>query len=407
MAGKSNKITMNYRFYNAINSILKFWLKRQFNLEANIPNEVKNLKPPYILLSNHQGFWDPFMIGAFIKHHIYFVATDAAFRSPFFKFIIQLVGTIPKTKAQTDLDALKNIIGVKKRGGIIGIFPEARRTWDGVTLPLVFSTVKLIRMLKIPVVTVIIKGGYFSQPRWGGHIQRGKVVVDYKLLFKAENLKSMKLNSIYKELTDAMAHNEYEWQNDASVEFKGKKPAESLEQVLYICPKCEKMGTMSSTGKNFKCSSCGYELEYNRLRRFESSKNNVIFDNIRDWNKWQQNKLLSFLEGSSSNKEILLEDKNLIFYTGYKSNKIKYFATGSLKLTVDTLIIEDRNGVGIRSFPLKQLTGIDAQNKEKLEFYFEDILYIIWSRHNRLSINKWLWALEYLLKDKISQFVEQ
>ena len=407
MAGKSNKITMNYQFYNVINSILKFWLKRQFYLEANIPSDVIDLKPPYVILSNHQGFWDPFMIGAFIKQHIYFVATDAAFRSPFFKFIIQLVGTIPKTKAQSDLDALKNIIGVKQRGGIIGIFPESRRTWDGVTLPLLFSTAKLIRMLKIPVVTVILKGGYFSQPRWGGHIQKGKVVVDYKLLFSGDRLKSMKIDAIYNELTDALAHDEYKWQDEVSVEFRGKKPAEFLEQVLYFCPVCEKMGTMYSKGKVFKCNSCGYELEYNSLCRFESRKNKVIFNNIRDWSKWQQDKLYSFLDGSSNNKEILLEDKNLVFYTGYKSNKIKYFASGSLKLTANTLVFEDKNGSVIRSFPLKQLTGIDAQNKEKLEFYYEDVLYIIWSKHKHFSINKWLWAMEYLLKDKFSQFEQQ
>ena len=117
------------------------------------------------------------MAGIYIKHQIFYIASDAVFRSLFFKFLVQLLGAIPKTKAQSDIDALKNIIRIKEDGNIIGIFPEGRRTWDGVTLPLVYSTSKLIRMLKVPVVTVVFKGGFFSQPRWGFHIQKGKILL--------------------------------------------------------------------------------------------------------------------------------------------------------------------------------------------------------------------------------------
>ena len=404
MTGKRKRISINSWFYNIIKPVLRLWLEKQFSLEANIPDEVRNLEPPYLILPNHQGFWDPFMAGIYIKHQIFYIASDAVFRSPFFKFLMLLLGAIPKTKAQSDIDALKNIIRIKDRGGIIGIFPEGRRTWDGVTLPLVYSTSKLIRMLKVPVVTVVFKGGFFSQPRWGFHIQKGKVLMDYKVLFSGDELKGMKVDEIHRKLAGALFFDEIEYQKKEASEFKGRKSAEYLEQVLYTCPSCKKIGAMYSEGKIFYCTECGYELKYNSLRSFESSKNDVIFDNIRDWNRWQQENLYKLLDNPINGGNVLIRDENLVFQTGYKSNKLKYLTSGSLNLTSVAITIKDNSGIIVKLFPLDQITGLNIQNKERLEFYHEGTMYTIKGRSKRFSAYKWLTAFEYLVRDNISQF---
>jgi len=408
MPKKSNKITINQWFYYTLKPLLRIWLQNKFNLDAEIPEEVKNLKPPFLILPNHQGFWDPFMAGIYLKQQIFYIASDAIFRSPFFGLLMRLLGVIPKTKAQSDIDALKNIFMVKDRGDVIGIFPEGRRTWDGATLPLVYSTSKLIRMLKVPVVVVVFKGGFFSQPRWGFHIQKGKVTMEYKLLFKDNEVKSMKVDDIHRKLADALSFNEFDYQNEVAVEYKGRKSAEYLEQVLYTCPSCSTIGSMYSHGKKFTCKQCNYELEYNLLRKFESSKNKVVFDNIRDWNLWQQKNLQSCLDKTSFAGKTVLEDSNLIFHTGYKSEKLKYLCTGFLGLvrskTGDLVIIKNSNGGILKSFPASELSGINVQNKERLEFYHEGTLFTIKGKTRRFSAYKWLNAVEYLLRDKTAQF---
>ena len=408
MPKKSNKITINHSFYYIVKPLLRIWLQKKFNLEANIPEEVKNLKPPFLILPNHQGFWDPFMAGIYLKQQIFYIASDAIFRSPFFGFLMNLLGVIPKTKAQSDIDALKNIFMVKERGDVIGIFPEGRRTWDGATLPLVYSTSKLIRMLKVPVVAVVFKGGFFSQPRWGFHIQKGKVVMDYKILFTGDDLKTMKVDSIHKKLAEALSFNEFEYQDKVLIEYKGRKPAEYLEQVLYTCPSCCSIGTMYSKDKSFSCKKCNYELEYNLLRKFESSKNKVVFDNIRDWNNWQQENLHRFLNDFNSIDGTLIEDNNLIFHTGYKSDKLQYFTAGSLSLVSSKsayeVIIKNKRGDVLKSFPITELNGTNIQNKERFEFYHQNTLYTIKGKFKRFSAYKWLNTVEYLVKDNISQF---
>lgn len=411
MPKKNNKIAINRWFYYTLKPLLRIWLQKKFNLEAEIPEEVKDLKPPFLVLPNHQGFWDPFMAGIYLKQQIFYIASDAIFRSPFFGLLMRLLGVIPKTKAQSDIDALKNIFMVKDRGDVIGIFPEGRRTWDGNTLPLVYSTSKLIRMLKVPVVVVVFKGGFFSQPRWGFHIQKGKVFMEYKILFRGDEVKSMKVESIHKKLAEALSFNEFEYQDKVSVEYRGRKPAEYLEQVLYTCPSCKTIGTMHSEGKTFSCTKCNYNLEYNPLRKFASRKNEVFFDNIRDWNLWQRGNLYSFLDNSLIDGAEILKDENLIFHTGYKSEKLKYFTHGSLTLVkfsyADLIIIKNSRGEELKSFPLTELVGTNVQNKERLEFYHQNTLYTIKGKVKRFSAYKWLNVVEYLVRDKTAQFQAQ
>ncbi len=404
MSGSRGRVSINHGFYSTLKPVLRIWLEKTFNLKADIPGELKELSPPYLILPNHQGFWDPFMAGIYIPHKINYIASDAVFRSPFFRILMNLLGAIPKTKAQSDIDALKNIIAVKERGGVIGIFPEGRRTWDGATLPIVYSTSKLIRMLGIPVVTVVFKGGYYSQPRWGFHIQKGEIVMDYRILFHGNEVKKMRVDEIHSQLSKALSFDEVEYYSRRSVSFIGKRPAEYLERVLFTCPECGNIGSIYSSDDRLECRDCGYEVMYNTFRRFESSRNEVIFDTIRGWNLWQQKSLEKYLDSEDSSDKVLLVDDNLVFHTGYRSRKPRFFTKGSLLLVGENLVIKDTSEETVESFPLQQITGLNIQNKEILEFYHRGILYTIRGKSKRFSAYKWLKASEYLLKDKMVQF---
>ena len=56
---------MNLWFNNVVKPVLRLWLEKQFNLEANIPEEVKNLAPPilYFPLTRDSGIlsWQEFI----------------------------------------------------------------------------------------------------------------------------------------------------------------------------------------------------------------------------------------------------------------------------------------------------------------------------------------------------------
>ncbi|HAK45852.1 MAG TPA: hypothetical protein DCO79_08040 [Spirochaeta sp.] len=391
------RVNTRLRIYRLVKPLLKLIMKIKFNLQADLPDEVKELKPPFLILANHQGFWDAASIGVNLSKPVSFIATDAIFRTPIFRKVLNLMGVIPKTKAISDMDTLKNVLRVKSAGGIIGIFPETRRTWDGTTLPLIYSVSKLVYKLKIPVVTAVIKGGYFSHPRWGIHLQRGKILVEYKLLISGDEPGKLRPDEIHPKLIKALEHDEFAWQEKVKIRYKGKKPAESLELVLFICPSCGKHGSMESKGKTFWCKDCGYKVEYNSIRRFVNPDSRVIFNNIRDWSRWQREEFIKFLDSVSDNETILAEDLYLEFHRGFRSAKTEHFAFGSLHLTRQNLTMSDEQGNILNVFPVKELSGIESQRGERMEFYHGNNLYNVKSIKKGLAVNKWLWAFDALL----------
>ena len=130
------------RFFTYL--FLKLFTK-YYGIRKNLPLEVQQLKGPYILLSNHVGFWDPFVAGHFLPQFTHFVASDAAFRSGFNRFFLKGLGAIPKKKNIRDAKVIRDIMMVMKQGENVGIFPEAVRNWSGKSFPIDPSIAKLIK----------------------------------------------------------------------------------------------------------------------------------------------------------------------------------------------------------------------------------------------------------------------
>ena len=84
MAKKKGSIRVNPVAEKIVKSGLKIVFKKLFNVKLNMPSEVAALKPPFVLLPNHQGFWDPFLAGVYFKPPVFYITSDAVFRSRLF-----------------------------------------------------------------------------------------------------------------------------------------------------------------------------------------------------------------------------------------------------------------------------------------------------------------------------------
>ena len=401
MVNKKKRINVNPVAEIVIRRILKFFFKHALNVQYHIPDEIMELQAPYVVLPNHQGFWDPFLAGVYLPPPVYYITSDAVFRSRLFGFLLKFLGAIPKTKQQSDLDALKNIFEMKEQGRCIGIFPEGQRTWDGRTLPLIKSTSKLVRMLKLPVVTVVFKGGYFTQPRWRPSLSKGELTIEYKLLFRGDEVSGLKVSDIHNALTDAIAHDEIDYQKHARIEWKGKHDAEYIEQFLFVCPECEKPSGFKSRKDRFSCRSCGKEWKINNLQEISASDGNTQFDNVRDWDGWQLPKLYSLIDEHFEDKEPLLENGDVVFHTGFKSRRLKRLARGSIRLTAEALYFYDARGEELRRMKLAGISGINVQNREVLDLYYEGTLYTVRDpRHHFNAYSIWR-AVDYIQRHKL------
>ncbi len=361
--------------------------------------QIKGLKPPYIVIANHTNFWDPFLLSMCIPYPVHFVTSDAYFRNPVVKFLLRYVGAIPKTKSVSDPRSIKYILSVVKSNGVIGIFAEGRRNWDGTTLPLLYPTAKLIASLKIPVVSVLFEGACLSMPRWAKHTRRGELTMTCRLVYKgADEIKALSADEVFDGITRSLAHDEYVWQQAKMIPYKGRKPAESLELFLFLCPECKSPAHMKSAEDIFCCTKCGYTVRYNKYGFFEPVSDKLYFDNPRDWNLWQ----LGFLEEEMIRTEevrpeadLILEDESAAAFRGGKSSPLEFLQTGSLRLYSGRLVFTGREG-GNYSFEIPEIYGENIQFNNQIEFYHGKTLYRFGGDKRFISAYKWVRALEII-----------
>lgn len=338
-----------YRFFNKIlRSTLGAFLRLRYNVHSENFALLKQLKAPYLLLPNHMSFWDPFFLGTMVREPVYYVASDAHFRSPLLNFLLGLVGAIPKTKVMNDYETVHSILRVRKANGVVGIFPEGRRTWDGTTLPMYFSIAKLARLLKVPVVTVIFQGAFLSLPRWTKKRRAGTISVKFQLTCTAEEAARLSPDQIFVRISEDLDYNEYEYQRNARIRFKGKRRAEKIEQVLYACPHCRQFGSLFSRDEKLRCVRCGYTVTYDEMGLLHPvSPFPEYHSTVRAWNVWQSGLLLEHLIRFADPGVAVLNDHehepifrkgHIALYTGYRSQPLKRHPPGVLELHTDGIL---------------------------------------------------------------------
>ena len=389
-------------FNRVLRLVLGKYLKLLFNVEFS-DDSIGALKPPYVILANHTNFWDPFLISIIIPHPIYFIASDAYFRNFFLRQLLKLVGAIPKMKSISDSSSVKSIFKVKNADGIIGIFPEGNRNWDGKTLKLLFPTAKLIKGLTVPVVTALLKGAHLSMPRWSKKARRGNLVILYRVLLQPEEIHELTVDEIYNIISEGLTYDEYTEQKQRMMPYKGKRLAENLELFLFTCPHCKAIGSLSSDISSLSCSSCNYSVVYDEFGFFKTDFGNLYFNNPSDWDKWQcdllEQRIHEYRNGSQSAP--LFEDFDVQTKKGNRKLPLNNFRDGRISLYVDRLLFTTvQNGTLV--FYIDKINGMNVQYNDTFEFYYDKDLYRFEFKHRKISAYKWVKAVQMIKDSKIA-----
>lgn len=270
--------------YSVALSVLEPRARRR--LKANIDKSaIQDIKPPYVVLSNHCSVNDWYIVGtAIYPERINVVITRHFYSNPVLMPLLWRIGAIPKDQFSPDVGTIKDILAVAKMGGNVMLFPEGRTTPHGRLETIEKSTVKLLRKLKMPVVYIRMDGAYLTRPKWSNRDRKGRVDVAVKLMFTPEELKVISDDEAYEKMISLLSTDDFAWQKKNHVKFKGKKFAEGLENLLYACPKCGALLTTVTDGDVIKCSSCGNGAKLNNYYEFEKlNEDCVIPENIADW----------------------------------------------------------------------------------------------------------------------------
>lgn len=368
---------------------LKWYLGSVFSINLE-ENDTIHLTPPYLIIGNHANFWDGFLVNLFVKDPISFLVSDEYFRKKFLGWLLRFEGSIPKKKFLADFSAVKETLEAKKEGRIIGIFPEGKRNWDGTTEDFIFATTKLIKMLKIPVVRVLLKGSYLSFPRWAQFKRKGKISLSYDLILTSEEVCKQPTEAIYEKMENSLSYQEYSYQRKAMNPYYGRNLAERLELYLFLCPNCHQIGTLRSKGDILTCIQCHYQLKYDQYGFFKNERNSLYFDNPADWNRWQINWIKEELNKNfkKDHQEVFIKDQGVNLIRIDNQHIVNSEKGCKLYLKGKELILEKEEST-LLYFEIDLIKGINVQYNDQFEFYYHDQLYRFYFDDPSISAYKW------------------
>ncbi len=119
-----------------------------------------------LLVSNHQSYLDPILIGIRVRRPLSYMAKSELFDvHPFFTWLIRSLGAFPVRQGAGDVRAVKGTIERLQGGHALNIYPEGSRTFDGEIGAMEKGVALVIRRARVPVVPVAIHGSFESWPR--------------------------------------------------------------------------------------------------------------------------------------------------------------------------------------------------------------------------------------------------
>lgn len=261
------------RVFDFLMRIVRPVARRKFNLTYET---LEGIEGPYLVLSNHNTDWDCIFVGLASSKQLYFVATEKLARMGFGGWLVNLLfAPILHYKGKQGMNTIKAIFKHMKQGHNVAMFPEGNRSFNGVTCPIPPATGKMARTCGGTLVTYRWNGGYFSSPRWGDGARRGKIEGHIVGVYTHEQLMQMSDDEIKAAIESDLYVDAYKDQAELRIPYVGKDRAVGLESMLFMCPKCGRIGSLKSMGDRLFCTStddaqdCDFSAKYSEFGYLE------------------------------------------------------------------------------------------------------------------------------------------
>jgi len=306
------------------------------------------------VLANHNTDYDPLMVAASFPKQMYFVASEhiarwkAGYRLLRFGF-----EPIVRYKGSVAASTVKEVLRKVKNGSNVCIFAEGERSWDGVTGSVLPSTGKVLKTARCGLVTYKLIGGYFASPRWStsgtrkGYLHGAPVNV-----YTEEQIAAMTVEEINEAIARDLYEDAYETQRSKHERYQGKRLAEGMENLLFLCPKCGEVDTIISHGDTVECSACGMNFRYNEYGMLEDAP----FDTIRDLARWQEREVEKAVQANA------VYTAELGTLTRIAKHKEYPEAQGTIRLSSESL------ACGNTVIPLEDISNLAMHGKRGIVF---------------------------------------
>ncbi len=342
---------------------------------------------PYLIICNHVTNLDPVILAmASPKKMITYVASENILRlHPRLRGLLYgAFAPIARRKGASGADTALTALRALRAGKNICIFAEGETSWNGLTERIQPGTAMLLRASGATLVTYRIHGGYFTFPRWASGLRRGRVKGIVAGVHPHEETAGMSPEEITDLIQREISENAFEEQKKERIPYRGKKRAECLSALLFMCPECRRIGTVRGEGDRILCS-CGLRVSLDECLLPSGPS---PFADLTEWDLWQTAALRDLLTGEEP--PVLKEGRDdLMMWEILPDGSPRLTAMGDLEMDQEALT------VGKSRFLLSHIRDMVLLQKKKLAFSYDD-------RYFEMHSPSPLCLRKYLIRRQIS-----
>jgi 1-acyl-sn-glycerol-3-phosphate acyltransferase len=144
----------------------------------NVPDESV-MRRGLLVVSNHQSFLDPVLVGMALPAAASYLARRDLFRIPVFGQLIAALNAQPVSRGAVDSKALRNILRLLRSGETVLMFPEGTRSHDGALGRFKPGAAAIAIRCGVAVLPACVEGAYECWPRRRTLPRPGRVAVAY------------------------------------------------------------------------------------------------------------------------------------------------------------------------------------------------------------------------------------
>ena len=284
---KPKKISVFFRILIKLLSVINL---RKYHIKYNeIGIEKLPSDTPCLIFMNHSSFIDMQIAANYLypKPFATVCTTDAYVG---LSWLLRQIGCIPTQKFVADLSLIRDIsYSLKENKTSVLMYPEAIYSFDG-TASLIPDTIgKLVKMQKVPLVTIITRGAFSREPLYNMLRHRQvDISADVTYLISPEEIEKLSADEINEKIKKAFSFDSFKWQQENNIVINEDFRADGLERVLYKCPHCLSEGTTAGKGIYLSCKSCGKTYELTELGYLKATDGDSAFTHVPDWFNWER-----------------------------------------------------------------------------------------------------------------------
>ncbi len=118
-----------------------------------------------IYCTNHVSHIDPFFVSAAIQRRVEWMSKEENFETPLMRTLFKNLGAFPVKRGEKDEWAYNKATKVLEKGGVLGMFPEGTRSYDGTIGEFRSGSIRLAIENEVPIVPGCVIGSKNALPK--------------------------------------------------------------------------------------------------------------------------------------------------------------------------------------------------------------------------------------------------